>query len=1711
MSGADHDVSNPTCIPIRSDDIEYSGDTPYYIGVRPKELAVYPWPYVQVNTRVSPGKCERPHEYFTYMQAVYGYDIKNSAYIINCYRADDEDPEDEIPPEEVCERLTDYGGAKVQQGHLDATITNWEPAVPDEDDEEAVTMPIPLQVSVRKASDWKLSTEEDELVYITIIEVGLLEAIQVNINSTLAKCNVYGYNGVYVENSALHESVIESDKIIHLDNMCQVKSDIVAPYVMVDRFAMIEGDGNVMDASRYLHMKQCTNFGKVVTEEEDGTETESIERSDFVGGEYAYGLSSIDIEDTPCVKIDECTLSEVNISSAQMGIRKSVLHSCSLTFAKTSLEDDDLRNPSQLVYNHELPNGTTKKLYPATDKLREGIVFPPEIRPELDMPEVDEFVFKYAGGTQYVHGCTTKSPDIEGNSSQTLTSIDRMSSLYPYATDLRNTAFRANRRNIWNPVTREYNRKPTNPHFPYHSLTLSHLDFCTVEAATGNFYSAANDYNYSSVVAETMWVESLDSYLTDCSLECNKLKGWKQGLGADQGDPMVTFGNGSTATIGQASADIRIVAGFGSEVTLEQPKINVTPYYEGQIESKAGGNVVCASATFSLGKVEGPHKGNYTIEQLMPISGPVFEDTSSVKVDNIRDGYLSNYGQITAGDIIDTNITNYGILGVGEIISQDNNRHKVTNYGGETVKVQKKENEDAFESDNVAGGQINASTIKVARIYNRDGGIITAGSLIAQGSFSTLICDAESTLNVVEIQILEGGTGQARASLVGTIEGCSSLIIGHNFSSEDAKTSGSIRTSRRHLIQGTVTIGELVASLTLIQNIVQGSTIGAARLLSCTCRVNWRGMGTVPEFFGCLNYGAVDNAIFYNSSQLGSHISNCSFFGTGEATCNFSASINFTDMRYSVIAITAVNEGSHTIVVTNVDESKFSCALAKIQIDEDGDGVIDKENFLSVSIIDSGLTIQGGGINTYGGGTVTVSNSVIVGGGEAGSNSIINSETCSITDSTFFMVSISSLEFSATNCFFEGGQIGAGGTMTNCFYKGQGINSSLAGMTFTSDRFARAYPNVAVIETVDQADGINRQVDIGENTVVTYELANPTKTTTLQTNAPGMPASSLTQRFIYEVEDALIYGAGSYEGVGLKNITINMTATIFFEEDEEGNIIPVHKEDDVLEFSNCHIENVTIKNGDNVKFTNCMIREYNNKGGKGVTLNGCGLLGRSFDTVVYVDQDGNVFSQRPGTEVINCELFGVFSSKGTKTTTSSVGEFSDAFISSSSDSTFVKLSNGCINLNSIVFDKGAGIDKFDEEEKLESITRKDDIEGRVDLTNATNSGLIYAQNINMKNSINLGVGDMYASNFGWSGGNTNIGFIKCQNFSGVMSEGIGPLVHSYNTRDDGKTVVLKTPGGINHSDEMFTYDYGPYYVYSNGVTTLFPPAGSSASSLDADFNISSSSSDKCLPGTINVTESNEYLFNGTRANTHGWHFHERKQYNFVNVSSGNPLGFASPLPAGFTYTGSILEGIRDGNRYYAGTVTVSVSQQFEGSVHFESLYDSEGVGYQGQLFWRKCGIVPEGDGGGGYGGEPIDFPPPPPPEPRPHPDPPILPLPPEGEDPIPPTIGPGGELGPNGTSKYASFNKAFGLRIYYVSKKYYRWNPLLNQSYLASDHTFVEGVPFQGTNIGESRSFNNYILDQIIYPSILDEYFRGLATEMGIPRIFSRENQVFIE
>ena len=265
-----------SCIPVRSAGAggESHDENPagYFIAVRPKELTVYQWPFVRIHTTAPSSSCKklstRPYD-----EIIFNYTEKKTVNLLSS-------------------STQNYGGAKVPKGHLLATIRNFEP------EPEAIPVNARASDSIELKQDWSEEranlSETGQTKF--PVEVGLLEALQVSVNSTLAKCNIVGQQMVFIKNSALYNSFIESLALIHTSGGCQIEGSMISPYVFLDTDSMIESNSSI-EADTWFQATGCHAFdknGRMSTSE-------------------GYGISNVEIS-TLCVSISDSTMSECNIS-----------------------------------------------------------------------------------------------------------------------------------------------------------------------------------------------------------------------------------------------------------------------------------------------------------------------------------------------------------------------------------------------------------------------------------------------------------------------------------------------------------------------------------------------------------------------------------------------------------------------------------------------------------------------------------------------------------------------------------------------------------------------------------------------------------------------------------------------------------------------------------------------------------------------------------------------------------------------------------------------------------------------------------------------------------------------------------------------------------------------------------------------------------------------------------------------------------------------------------------------------------------------------------------------------------------------------------------------------------------------------------------------------------------------------------------------------
>ena len=1610
-----------SCIPVRSEDIKWTeedgGGNPYYVGVRPKELMEYQWPDVAVHTAAL--TCDKLST-LPYDKVIFGYDIQNHIRLAGTSE-------------------TNYGGAKVLYGYLRATVRNfYMNLTPD--------IPIIGHDCVRKSGSVPLELSTELCDPIKIVEVGLLQADQIHINSTLAKANVLGNISVYIENSALYESLIEAGTIVHASGGAQIQANIEAPYIFLDKFSMIEGKDNALVAEKWLCIANVNGFNYDYEEEE------------LVESSSAYGVTNITDMQSTCITIKESSLSGCSMATPQLSLKNGRLHSCAIALEDFNELAQSGRLPSKRretfvteVFLGDTTDGFdvdqqygTETIIKAidTDVLREDLYVTESQAPLLYRKECASPVYSFDNdGRKWSENCISRKSNKPGAG---LISRRAMINIDPYARDRDNEEFQFQ-----------------DESFKAHSIINNNFSKCSIDSTSGEIYFSRNNFYQNSSVTVNGFLGHGNDTFNASSLECAYVSAYFRYFGGFGGDnsASVSLFNESVADIGYIYSHVDI----NNTATLRLVEQDSLGFYRGgfgSISSASGGNVEFLAPTMTLGGYGSVHGGNYTIQNLRPIvvraGDPAFTNTSNVQIGSISGQSIDFAGRTSVGgDISIGSLFNGGTLSASSInfTSVIRNEGGNISHGGTTTAT--------ITANSIVGPLATEYTQQYAPpvLENRGKGIINAATINCRiiSELDSLI-DA-GTIDAFPPSDLRGDITASNLNLLAS----SRILPGDDFQTRKASNIGSLHSMLPNFMDPSkVDIGTLSAEYATIGNLghphrptdfAEGSSIGTANLTGCICHTDWMALGTQVNFFGnSTNHRNVANATFLDSNQVGGLISGCSFDATivGEGPHYFygiNTAYSVTPLEFGgdisikncggTVQLSNKHFGSHSI---NIEASRLSStdiSRALIELDLDGDGEIDAKNTLSVSA-SSGTF----GECQIGADTIVLNN---FGGGKQGADNSVGAGLFQMRGGSFSDTIINATRVDIEKAGFSNCDI-AVGSMKNCSFQGsisRGGKGTLNGINFDGGigEFARGYPNVGVVKTCFY------QHDSHPFIPCSGELWDPRNPIVEPLNAK-LYGDIESKSFLFNIVDASIESYGSYNSLGIVDTNVSVSSETTFKD--------------------CHIVNMevnSIANEDEevppIIFSNCMLDGFTAKSLEGITLSNSTILGSR------VPQNALFSSQLNGV-VPNLNLTQNSENRGTIF----VGE------NNIDEGPLINFRAGTKNFGSVSLTTTDYSNNLFEAELV----------GYVHMDGATNEddGSITCKNTNLKNTTNKGkIGTTVLT---WMGGNTNTNTIDCQVLFGIGPEGIGPLVKEANTRvgADGLPLVrLAQDIGDIGSPETFTYDYGPFWRYTDGSLTTTAPPPTQISSVEMDADISVAPPTTCLPAVGEITDSNEYYLNGTRLCCHGWHFHDGiRQYHFQNVPDDHPIGFPDP-PTGFTYTGSRLIGIRDNTRFYSGTVTMSISEAFDSSVSYESLYGTNN--YKGVIgYVRECpDDFPPGDGE--YPAGPT--PPPQPPGPTPPPSPCI-----DYCEPIPPEP-------PHGTPKYASFNPVFGIRIYYNSERKSITNPETNQVELRPEITLIDGIPLRGANTGSSNSFNEYILDQIILPDILDEYFNNLASDMQLPRI----------
>ena len=276
------------------------------------------------------------------------------------------------------------GGVKIPNGHLWATVRNFR-LTDDNSTHVALLVRNPENLSLITDTSIDLISQEPEQgqdaeqFKIDIgTEIGLLHANQVRLNSCVCRAKVIGNQSVHVENSALYNSLLESNQLVHIER-AQIIATINAPIVHLDTHTILDGVGsNIINASQWLVITRAKFFAMEGTNFDD-------ELPSFVSLNYPYAIQNTKLE-SPCITIEHSSVSGCSIISPQTRFVNNKFADCNIVCSTSglavdesrgywNLDPDNLTTPIKSVFHDvdrpgrligvEFPGGQVNKLrYP---------------------------------------------------------------------------------------------------------------------------------------------------------------------------------------------------------------------------------------------------------------------------------------------------------------------------------------------------------------------------------------------------------------------------------------------------------------------------------------------------------------------------------------------------------------------------------------------------------------------------------------------------------------------------------------------------------------------------------------------------------------------------------------------------------------------------------------------------------------------------------------------------------------------------------------------------------------------------------------------------------------------------------------------------------------------------------------------------------------------------------------------------------------------------------------------------------------------------------------------------------------------------------------------------------------------------------------------------------------------------------------------------
>ena len=417
----------------------------------------------------------------------------------------------------------------------------------------------------------KLATEEEDLkereapkrTDARIIQVGLLEAQQISINSTLAKCNINGKQSVFIKNSALYESVIESKHIIHIGSGFQGQVDMTAPFILIKDWAMLEGEDSSIEAEKWFVADKCKAFEVANTGDN---------KYGLVEVSNSYGLVGNEIE-TLCVTITGSKVSGCNISSPQislvgdylqnstiscLGMNEDAIHSRQIS-GTADIGDKSFRGLHRNVYDQV-----------EIDNLRSELILSQEFTAKFNIPECSSPLYRYNDqGDYWSEECIAKKSD---NPGQRIASGNAMLNVYPYAQSYAES--KNSRTNVAGREGEPYTQKEARLGYindegkfigTSHGFRNNTFSDCSILLDSGILYSYKNSFiNNTALVLDQFAIDDRHYLTSNGSLLCNSLYAYAPSVD----DVDMTVSN-ATADIGYLYS-VNLIAKSSANITLHQ-------------------------------------------------------------------------------------------------------------------------------------------------------------------------------------------------------------------------------------------------------------------------------------------------------------------------------------------------------------------------------------------------------------------------------------------------------------------------------------------------------------------------------------------------------------------------------------------------------------------------------------------------------------------------------------------------------------------------------------------------------------------------------------------------------------------------------------------------------------------------------------------------------------------------------------------------------------------------------------------------------------------------------------------------------------------------------------------------------------------------------------------------------------------------------------